>query len=58
MDLEDVPRLAGLGESGQRELKRSTGERKEVASSLCGMLNGRGGTVLIGVHDDGRTVGQ
>lgn len=58
MDLEDVRRLAGLGESEQREFKRSTGERKEVAKTLCAMLNGRGGTVLIGVHDDGRIVGQ
>src|SRR4051812_592331 len=30
MDLEDVRWLAGLGESAQREFKRSTGERKEV----------------------------
>jgi ATP-dependent DNA helicase RecG len=58
MDLEDVQRLASLGESAQLEFKRTTGERKEVAKTLCGMLNGRGGTVLIGVHDDGRIVGQ
>lgn len=58
MDLEDVRRLAGLGESAQREFKRSTGERKEVAKTLCAMLNGGGGTVLIGVHDDGKIVGQ
>lgn len=58
MDLEDVRRLAALGESAQREFKRSTGERKEVAKTLCAMLNGGGGTVLIGVHDDGKIVGQ
>ena len=58
MALEAIRRLAGLGESVQREFKRSTGERKEVTKSLCAMLNGGGGTVLIGVHDDGTIVGQ
>lgn len=58
MDLADLQRLVGFGESAQLEFKRTTGERKEVAKTLCGMLNGRGGTVLIGVHDDGRISGQ
>lgn len=40
------------------EFKRTTGERREVAKTFCGMLNGRGGVVLIGVHDDGRITGQ
>lgn len=58
MDLEDVRRLAALGESAQREFKRSTGERKEVAKTPGAMFNGGDGTVLIGVHDDGRIAGQ
>ncbi len=40
------------------ELKRSTGERKEVAKSICAMLNHRGGRVIIGVQPDGKIIGQ
>ncbi len=46
------------GESETLELKRSTGERREVAKSICAMLNNRGGRVVIGVEDDGQVVGQ
>ncbi len=58
MNLEDLQRIAAFGESEQREFKRTTGERKEVAKTLCAMLNGGGGTILIGVHDGGRIIGQ
>lgn len=46
------------GESETQEFKRSTGQRREAAKTLCAMLNHRGGRVLFGVEPDGRVVGQ
>jgi ATP-dependent DNA helicase RecG len=46
------------GESEMLEFKRTTGERRAAAQTLCGMLNHRGGRVLFGVEPDGRIVGQ
>lgn len=46
------------GESETLEFKRTTGERRSAAQTLCGMLNHRGGRVLFGVEADGRIVGQ
>ena len=46
------------GESETLELKRSTGERREAAKSVCAMLNHRGGRVIIGVQPDGTIIGQ
>ncbi|HTV41640.1 MAG TPA: RNA-binding domain-containing protein [Verrucomicrobiae bacterium] len=45
-------------ESETLEFKRSTGERRAAAQTLCGMLNHHGGRVLFGVEADGRIVGQ
>ena len=46
------------GESETLEFKRTTGEQKAAAQTLCGMLNHRGGRVLFGVEPNGRIVGQ
>ena len=46
------------GESETLEFKRSTGEQKAAAQTVCGMLNHRGGRVLFGVERDGRIIGQ
>ena len=46
------------GESETLELKRTIGERKEAAKSVCAMLNNRGGRVIIGVQPNGTIVGQ
>ena len=56
--IQQLEKLVIAGESETLEFKRSTGERREVVRSLCGMLNSRGGTVLIGVEDAGRIAGQ
>jgi ATP-dependent DNA helicase RecG len=40
------------------EFKRTTGERREGAQSLCAMLNHRGGRVLFGVEPGGAVAGQ
>ena len=58
MTSEQVATLAGAGESETLELKRSTGQRREGAQSVCAMLNHRGGRVLFGVAPDGRALGQ
>ncbi len=38
--------------------KTSTGMLKEAFQSVCAFLNCKGGTVLIGVTDKGKIVGQ
>jgi ATP-dependent DNA helicase RecG len=49
---------AASGESETLEFKRTTGERREAARTLCAMLNHRGGRILFGVNPDGRVIGQ
>ncbi|MBW2128598.1 MAG: putative DNA binding domain-containing protein, partial [Deltaproteobacteria bacterium] len=46
------------GESDTLELKKSTAQLRRAAESLCGMLNGSGGMVIIGVTPQGRILGQ
>ncbi|MCZ7630650.1 MAG: ATP-binding protein [Microthrixaceae bacterium] len=63
-----VPELIRLGESANVEFKSTarrnqhTGERDPaiegaIARTVCGFLNGRGGTLLVGVADDGEAIG-
>ena len=58
MTISDVRDLAVQGESAQVEFKRSTGQRSAAMKTVCAMLNGSGGYVLIGVTDDGTIRGQ
>jgi len=58
MTLDDVRDIAEDGESAQVEFKRSTGTLDAAVKSVCAMLNGSGGYVLIGVRDDGSILGQ
>jgi ATP-dependent DNA helicase RecG len=46
------------GESEVVEFKRSTGERREAARTICAMLNHRGGRVVFGIEPDGRIIGR
>jgi ATP-dependent DNA helicase RecG len=46
------------GESETVEFKRTTGERREAARTICAMLNHRGGRVVFGVEPGGRMIGQ
>ena len=55
---EDVEHYATAGESEAVEFKETTGQRKEGARTLSGLLNGQGGMVLFGVRPDGSVVGQ
>ena len=58
MTLNELMALAPGGESELLEFKRTTGERREGTSSLCAMLNHRGGHVVFGVAPDGKVLGQ
>lgn len=55
---ERIEAWASSGESESLEFKRTTGERKEAARTLCAMLNHLGGRVLFGVELTGRIIGQ
>lgn len=46
------------GESDTLEFKKSTAERESAMKTLCGMLNGSGGRVFIGVTEAGKVRGQ
>ncbi|MGD9108399.1 MAG: ATP-binding protein [Gammaproteobacteria bacterium] len=58
MELKEIKSLVQQGESNILEFKKSTAKLKEAFQSLCGMLNGLGGQILIGVTDSGKIVGQ
>ena len=58
MTIEDVKSIAANGESEGVEFKKSTGELEAAARTVCAMLNGRGGVVLLGVGNAGNVVGQ
>jgi len=58
MTPDQIAAWAASGESETLEFKRTTGERREAARTLCAMLNHRGGRVLFGVEPDGRVLGQ
>ena len=56
--LQDLERLVAEGESETVEFKKSTAQLPRAGETLCALLNGQGGTVLIGVAPDGAIVGQ
>ena len=58
MKPEHIVPIVAPGESEILECKATTGTRREVAATVCAMLNDRGGHVLFGVAPDGRVVGQ
>ncbi|MHB8894699.1 MAG: AlbA family DNA-binding domain-containing protein [Candidatus Geothermincolia bacterium] len=55
---KELSALLTQGEGETIEFKRSTGEMKEAMQTLCGFLNGMGGTVLFGIRPDGIAEGQ
>lgn len=58
IDAATIELWAAAGESERQEFKTSTGLKEEATKALCGMLNGSGGRVLIGVGPDGVVRGQ
>lgn len=58
MKLEQLKLIAEQRETKTVELKSSTASLRGAFESVCAFLNGKGGTVLIGVKDNGELVGQ
>jgi ATP-dependent DNA helicase RecG len=57
--LHHIDLLVKQGESNNLEFKTSTANLYNVCETLCAFLNGaNGGTVLIGVKNNGKIVGQ
>ncbi len=58
MDITELKKLVSQGESDAVEFKKSSAQLRRAAETLCGMLNGTGGRVFIGVTPEGRIIGQ
>lgn len=58
MLLKNLRALIKRGESNTLEFKKSTGQLHVAMKTVCAFLNQDGGTVLFGVTDDGKLVGQ
>lgn len=54
----EIEALINQGESVNLEFKTSTAKLHSVFETICAFLNNKGGTVLIGVKDNGQIVGQ
>ncbi len=57
-NLDTVKRLIAENECGRVEFKETTGQLERGMETLCAFLNGEGGTVLFGVTDKGKIIGQ
>lgn len=55
---EDIKKLISQAENEQVEFKETTGQLERGMETLCAFLNGEGGTVLFGVTDKGKIIGQ
>lgn len=58
MNYQDIEKLASLKESNNLEFKESTGQLDRSMETLCAFLNCEGGTILYGVKDNGKIIGQ
>ena len=58
MRLNEVEKLVRKGESEVLEFKTSTANVKSAFETICAFLNAKGGTVLIGINNNGRIIGQ
>ena len=58
MDKTKLESLVKNGESLNLEFKTSTSQLKNTLETVCAYLNGKGGTVLIGVKNNGEMIGQ
>ena len=52
------PRKSSWARLDVLEFKASTAKVKAAFETICAFLNGKGGTVLIGVKDNGQVIGQ
>jgi ATP-dependent DNA helicase RecG len=58
MKLKQLQALIQQGESEAVEFKKSTALLRAIFETICAFLNGKGGTILIGVNDKGELIGQ
>lgn len=58
MDIKDLDTLIEQGETSNVEFKKSTATLHAAFETLSAFLNGNGGTVIIGITDKGKLVGQ
>lgn len=58
MTYQDIEALTIKKEGNSLEFKESTGQLDRSMETLCAFLNGEGGTILYGVKDDGKIIGQ
>lgn len=59
MKITQLKTLVKHGESELLEFKKSTGSISTGMQTVCAFLNSEhGGTVIFGVNDDGKIVGQ
>ena len=57
-NLNIIQNLTAEKEGGKVEFKQTTGQLERGMETLCAFLNGEGGTVLFGVADNGKIIGQ
>ncbi|MGK7389548.1 MAG: AlbA family DNA-binding domain-containing protein [Candidatus Cyclobacteriaceae bacterium M2_1C_046] len=57
MDLREVKKLAGLGESQQVEFKKKAAFPDKIVKEVVAFANSDGGWLLLGVDDDGNLSG-
>ena len=57
-DIETVKRIIENTENNQTEFKETTGQLERGMETICAFLNGTGGTLLFGVTDNGKIIGQ
>ena len=58
MDLSELRRLVKQGEGTELEFKRKANHPDKIARELIAFANTRGGTLLVGVDDDGSIYGN
>lgn len=57
MTPDDLPILLGDGESEHVEFKTSLADSKRILETVAAMATLGGGTIVVGVRDDGRVIG-
>lgn len=57
MSLSDLKNYVRMGEGGFLEFKKSVSSPEKIAREMCAFANTSGGTILVGVEDNGRILG-
>ena len=58
MTKDDVLKLIAGGENAAVEFKRDSLHPEKLAKEIVALANLKGGTLLLGVEDDGRFIGH